>query len=45
MTADTAAGLGMHLVRLMVAQLGGELTVHGQGGARFEIRLPEGSLT
>jgi PAS domain S-box-containing protein len=44
-TADTAAGLGMHLVRLMVAQLGGELTVHGQGGARFEIRLPEGSLT
>ncbi|HEX4740356.1 MAG TPA: histidine kinase dimerization/phosphoacceptor domain -containing protein [Caulobacteraceae bacterium] len=44
MTDDTAAGLGMHLVHLMVSQLGGELTISREGGARFEIRLPEGSL-
>ncbi|HEY2049099.1 MAG TPA: ATP-binding protein [Caulobacteraceae bacterium] len=43
--ADAVEGLGMHLVRLMVAQVGGELTIHRSPGARFEITLPEGSLT
>jgi hypothetical protein len=29
----------------MVAQVGGELTIHRGPGARFEITLPEGALT
>ncbi|MBV8682456.1 MAG: ATP-binding protein [Caulobacteraceae bacterium] len=42
---DHAEGLGMRLVRAMVAQVNGELTIHpGPGGARFEISLPEGAL-
>ncbi|HSZ52620.1 MAG TPA: histidine kinase dimerization/phosphoacceptor domain -containing protein [Caulobacteraceae bacterium] len=43
--ADTDGGLGMSLVHSMVAQVGGELTIHRGPGARFEITLPEGALT
>ena len=38
--AGAASGLGMRLVRSMISQLGGEMTVHSGPGARFEITLP-----
>lgn len=33
-------GLGMRLVRSLLDQLGGEIRVHNDGGAAFEITLP-----
>jgi two-component sensor histidine kinase len=41
---ERADGLGMGLVRSMVAQLGGELAIRPGPGARFEIVLPKGAL-
>ena len=38
--AEAASGLGMRLVRSMVAQVGGEMIVDNGPGARFEITLP-----
>ncbi|HWF00749.1 MAG TPA: histidine kinase dimerization/phosphoacceptor domain -containing protein [Caulobacteraceae bacterium] len=37
---DMGTGLGSRLVRSMVQQVGGELNVTSQDGARIEIRLP-----
>ncbi|MHB8530784.1 MAG: sensor histidine kinase [Caulobacteraceae bacterium] len=36
-----AGGLGMRLVKSLVAQLGGRLTISGPPGARFAVRLPQ----
>lgn len=37
---DTGTGLGSRLVRSMVSQVGGEMSVSSENGARIEIRLP-----
>ena len=37
---DSGSGFGMKLVRMMVAKLGGELSIESAGGARFTIRAP-----
>jgi PAS domain S-box-containing protein len=37
----TMESLGMQLVHILTRQLGGEINVSGNNGARFEIRFPE----
>jgi PAS domain S-box-containing protein len=39
--ARSAASLGMQLVKILVRQLGGEMNISNEKGARFEISFPE----
>jgi two-component sensor histidine kinase len=39
--ARSAASLGMQLVKVLIWQLGGEMNISNEKGARFEISFPE----
>ncbi|MCX6685060.1 MAG: PAS domain S-box protein [Methanoregula sp.] len=39
--ARSAASLGMQLVKVLIRQLGGEMNISNEKGARFEISFPE----